>query len=578
MRFFILLLLLSIITSFSNAQSPNQIKKEDSLLKIINTSINEKIQYNQYKLLARLFTGVNTNKENTYLNKALFIAEQTRDREFIVTSCLDYVDIQNTMIALAERNDNALRIADKGIAMGKEAQLNGLTALLLTKKGAIYRTKGNFTEAIKYNEEAENYSQLCNSDSIKIITTISFANTLIAKDENLAAFKKYMNALNTAEAIGNEKLQINLYRSIAAFYAKINQVEKAKDYYAKYINTSKKIKEAQFELDAYSNIAIFYANNKDFTTAREYLKKYNELAKTINDKNLIDNGALLEINILFEEDVKKAGAYLKENSKIIDDMEKLGYASDAYQGRAIMYSLNKNKDSAEFFYQKAKACFKPNESPYKIMNWNQSYASHLDRYNEILPAGKLMETNLAISESLGSLTYQRDYRTYLDSFYVKTNNKEKEVANKLALYKIRDSLDKQQKANEVLSIEIDSENKRMERENIVKEEKLTKKHNLQYMGITAGILSLFVLLATLGRLRVKPWFIKALGFFSFILLFEFIILLADKQIHHITHGDPLQILLIKIILIAVLLPLHHWLEHKAIHYILNNQKKRVNTT
>jgi hypothetical protein len=47
--------------------------------------------------------------------------------------------------------------------------------------------------------------------------------------------------------------------------------------------------------------------------------------------------------------------------------------------------------------------------------------------------------------------------------------------------------------------------------------------------------------------------------------------LADKQIHHMTHGDPLQILLIKIVLIALLLPLHHWLEHKVIHYLMRHR-------
>jgi hypothetical protein len=81
------------------------------------------------------------------------------------------------------------------------------------------------------------------------------------------------------------------------------------------------------------------------------------------------------------------------------------------------------------------------------------------------------------------------------------------------------------------------------------------------------------LLAALGRFKVKPWLIRSLGFLSFILLFEFIILIADQQIHHLTHGEPLPILLIKIVLIAALLPLHHYLEHKAIHYLLRHHKQ-----
>jgi hypothetical protein len=140
------------------------------------------------------------------------------------------------------------------------------------------------------------------------------------------------------------------------------------------------------------------------------------------------------------------------------------------------------------------------------------------------------------------------------------------------LFTIKDSLDKQQKANDLLGVEIDLENKRTDREKIAKEEKVRKRNNLQYMGISAFIIALFIGLVALGKLKVKPWFIRALGFISFILLFEFIVLLIDGQLHTLTHGEPLPILLIKIVIIAFLLPFHHWLEHKVIHYLMRQQQ------
>jgi hypothetical protein len=74
----------------------------------------------------------------------------------------------------------------------------------------------------------------------------------------------------------------------------------------------------------------------------------------------------------------------------------------------------------------------------------------------------------------------------------------------------------------------------------------------------------------MGKFKVKPWFIRTLGFISFILLFEFIILLIDHQLHVLTNGEPLPILLVKIVIIAFLLPFHHWLEHKVIHYLMRH--------
>jgi hypothetical protein len=89
--------------------------------------------------------------------------------------------------------------------------------------------------------------------------------------------------------------------------------------------------------------------------------------------------------------------------------------------------------------------------------------------------------------------------------------------------------------------------------------------------MTIGILTVFVILIMLGSLKVPEWIIRMLGFFSFIFLFEFIILLADQQIHEITHGEPWKVLLIKIFLIAILLPLHHGIEKRVIAYLLNHR-------
>ncbi len=100
---------------------------------------------------------------------------------------------------------------------------------------------------------------------------------------------------------------------------------------------------------------------------------------------------------------------------------------------------------------------------------------------------------------------------------------------------------------------------------------LYHQYNVQYMGITIGIAIVFLLLVLMGIFKVSEATIKTIGFFAFILLFEFIILLADAKIHHWTHGEPLPILGIKIVLIAMLLPLHHWLEHKVVSYLASRR-------
>jgi hypothetical protein len=76
----------------------------------------------------------------------------------------------------------------------------------------------------------------------------------------------------------------------------------------------------------------------------------------------------------------------------------------------------------------------------------------------------------------------------------------------------------------------------------------------------------------MGWLAVPASVIRGLGFLSFIFLFEFIILLTDRQISELTHDEPWKVLLIKIALAAILLPLHHWSEHKVIHFLSNRKR------
>jgi hypothetical protein len=91
------------------------------------------------------------------------------------------------------------------------------------------------------------------------------------------------------------------------------------------------------------------------------------------------------------------------------------------------------------------------------------------------------------------------------------------------------------------------------------------------MGITIFIASAFILLIALGMFRVSQLTVRALGFLSFIFFFEFIIMILDHWIHSLTHGEPLKSWLIKIVIISILLPLHHLLEHKVIHYLLSHK-------
>lgn len=134
-----------------------------------------------------------------------------------------------------------------------------------------------------------------------------------------------------------------------------------------------------------------------------------------------------------------------------------------------------------------------------------------------------------------------------------------------------DSLRQMVNNDEIVLLEMENLEKQKELRQAQIESHIARKHNLQYMLIVILIASSFILLMIAGSFRVPPVVIRSLGYFVFIFFFEFIILLADHKIHHMTHGEPLKIMGLKIILIGMLLPIHHWVEEKVVHYLLHHR-------
>lgn len=79
----------------------------------------------------------------------------------------------------------------------------------------------------------------------------------------------------------------------------------------------------------------------------------------------------------------------------------------------------------------------------------------------------------------------------------------------------------------------------------------------------------------LGMFKVSATTIKLVGFFTFLMFFEFLFLILKKSVYGFTKGEPWKDLLFMILLAAVLLPLHHWMEHKVIHYLTSHNRLTV---
>jgi hypothetical protein len=140
---------------------------------------------------------------------------------------------------------------------------------------------------------------------------------------------------------------------------------------------------------------------------------------------------------------------------------------------------------------------------------------------------------------------------------------------------LKNSLQKTSRDKEIALLEVGRETKKHDMQLEAEHEEHIRNRNVQYMAITIVISTVFVLMLFLGMFPISKLTIKLLGYFFFISLFEFIILMIDTFFLAGVHLEPLKLWLIKIVLIALLVPFQHLLEIGLINFLASRKLLEV---
>ena len=137
-----------------------------------------------------------------------------------------------------------------------------------------------------------------------------------------------------------------------------------------------------------------------------------------------------------------------------------------------------------------------------------------------------------------------------------------------------DSLFNQEKLHTVQALAFNEAIREKEAAAQAAEEALQRRHNLQYAAIALGLVALLTAFLLLSHtLLVSPRTIRFLGMLSLLIVFEFLNLLLHPWLGALTHHSPLWMLLFMVCLAALLVPLHHRLEHSITHLLVEKNKR-----
>jgi Tetratricopeptide repeat len=532
--------------------------------------------------LSQIYMAMDTLQSEYWGNKALEDAELSRDRKAMFKAQFDNGLRFSFIAAKKEYAVKALQYLDVAYKIAKENKLEKEQADALLWQAHVHRMTSDVDKSLTYTTQAFAITQSINNDSLLSATYISFAQCYKEKGDKLLTLKNIFDATTIAERIDNLPLKRTCYLQLSDFYFGTKNYDKALDYAFKVLDldVQSKSDESKYgRVTVYNTIGNIYVRKKNYNMAQSFYETSVKYADTINFAPLKMQGYMGMLNMyLSADEPQKALNFFNNKPDLKQYIAGFGLGSVIDQAYAVIYAQLNKLDSATYYYARCLPFFENNMNTASKLSFYAQYGNYLLKKGDKTKSIAIFEQSKQLAEASQNLDWMRYYSKMLDTSYALAGNYEKALYYNKLNNKYKDSLDKLGKEDEILQLQINDEEKRMERLAVFEKEKIEKRNRIQYMAIIIAIAAVFLGLVMLGFLRVSASTIRIIGFFAFLMFFEFIFLVFKKSIYGITHGEPWKDLGMMILIAALLVPLHHWAEHKLIHYLSSQHMLRLRSS
>lgn len=554
----------------------------DSMKNALAKSVNNKEKAYWLDLLSRTLMSVDLKQSEEYGQKLISLAEESRDRKLMVNA---YVSNGVRCSYLAGQRDQTQRSIDyynKALDIARKNKMEEEIGGVQLRLSAINLSVPDKDKALSYVNQAFSLISTLNNDSLEAESHNTYGHVYLARNEKILALRHYLNALRIAENLKKETSKHELMRScylyLATFYSGIEDYDKAIDYQTlanKELDHIQQRNVPYMRVIDINTIGNLFAYKKNYDIAITYFERSIAMADSLKFQNLKVPGYISLLNQYLRLDQpQKALEYMNSSSgemlkKYLANFGLPGIIDQAY---GVIYGQLGKYDSAQAYFDKASVFFEKNVNANSQVSYYRQLAAFYKKTGNNEQAIKYYQLTKQLGEQTGSLEFIESAAKNLDTLYERTGNYQLASTYNGIYYQYKDSIEKLNKANELAQVEAADEQYRQQKIEEELAEKKRRRNNIQYMGITIGIVGLFIMLVVFGMFKVSANTIRLIGFFAFIMFFEFIFLIFKKNISSITEGEPLKDLAFMIALAALLVPLHHWLEHKVIKYLTSHNR------
>ena len=384
-----------------------------------------------------------------------------------------------------------------------------------------------------------------------------------------------MDALTLAQKIHFDKGVAASLNRIGLAYINAGNSPKAMELLLQALRINEKINNLDGKARNLGNLGVVYANMGNYQRAIEYLSQTVKIFQQINEKSALTTTFSLIGGYYF--------AMAQDDSAMV-------YAQKAY---ARWKKSNSNDVSSALLLMGkvylrtgetslALDCFRGSIKQYKrarfVSGVGASYLGLSNLYDKEGRADSALyyaNKAFAISYSLNRYTNSIDnVGTYLSGLYEKKGKADSAYFYLKLAKAAKDSVTSQQRLNQFQNLGFDEKLRQIELANTEQKAEEERQHNLQFAGLAVAILTFLILFFALSRtIIVKENFIKYFNVVVLLAVFEFINLLIHPYLARLTNDSPPLMLLILIGIGALLVPLHHKLEHWIAHALTEKNKQ-----
>lgn len=494
-------------------------------------------------------------------NEAVIESKLMNNKELIFHSVMLYADVCEMKNTIKEENYLQSLLLSESLDNNKKCNLYLQQCSMNVRFGYLDKSRENLQNAFNYIfENKEN----------KIKYLLLLGDISLKKNEKLNAFENYNSAILSSKIIDNDSLSLIAYKKMVMFYCYINEWAKARNT----IDKCFEIIKSNHKFNLYDSLLLQTDLLLIHTNSGE-----NELALKIAE-NIYPYCIKYQLVYLKELvfGILRTGYLSQNQTKAMCDLYCFKYPGELmqlqkndlktyYKVQAFIHESNNMPDSAKYYLTLSESLINNNSNSASVASFYKRKGEFYLRQKDYETALNAFYVYFDFAKKSNYFPFIIDAAHQLDSLLIEKGK----ISDAYTFAKIAttyaDSNARLLEKDKLISMEIEN----ISRLNEIEQEKQalinSKRENFQVLLIILTIILSISLLVIISKFKISRVVLKTFSYLTFVLLFEFIIYLLDGYIHHWAHGQPILIMIVKVILIAILLPIHHATDYRVIQYL-----------